>query len=203
MFRQAIARSGLRCAVPRAYIAPPRMIYGAAAGYRSWHGPHCHRGRRSLPGIFFRWAILVAGITTFISYNKANKCAAREHQANEAHRHYPPPPLPTPAPRSVPAPYSDQNSRGVEPVRSSNNIPTTPPQGTSQLDAFNPVTREIDWQSPSLNGMPEGPCGEDFKAAFSCFVYSDQVPKGSECVSKFAAMQDCFRLYPDIYRDAR
>ena len=47
--------------------------------------------------------------------------------------------------------------------------------------------------------MADGPCGEDFKAAFSCFVYSEAEPKGVDCVEKFKAMQDCFRLHPDVY----
>lgn len=47
--------------------------------------------------------------------------------------------------------------------------------------------------------MADGPCGEDFKAAFSCFVHSDAEPKGLDCVEKFKAMQDCFRKHPDIY----
>lgn len=50
-----------------------------------------------------------------------------------------------------------------------------------------------------LGGMADGPCGEDFKAAFSCFVYSEAEPKGMDCVEKFKGMQDCFRLHPDIY----
>jgi intermembrane space import and assembly protein 40 len=50
-----------------------------------------------------------------------------------------------------------------------------------------------------LGGMADGPCGEDFKAAFSCFVYSEAEPKGMDCVEKFKAMQDCFRLHPEIY----
>jgi intermembrane space import and assembly protein 40 len=33
--------------------------------------------------------------------------------------------------------------------------------------------------------MAHGPCGEEFKAAFSCFVYSDKEPKGVECIEKF------------------
>jgi hypothetical protein len=47
--------------------------------------------------------------------------------------------------------------------------------------------------------MADGPCGEDFKAAFSCFVYSEAEPKGVDCVEKFKGMQDCFRLHPEIY----
>lgn len=49
--------------------------------------------------------------------------------------------------------------------------------------------------------MAQGPCGEEFKAAFSCFVYSDAEPKGLDCVEKFKGMQDCFRRHPDVYGD--
>jgi intermembrane space import and assembly protein 40 len=33
--------------------------------------------------------------------------------------------------------------------------------------------------------MAHGPCGEEFRAAFSCFVYSNEEPKGVECIDKF------------------
>lgn len=33
--------------------------------------------------------------------------------------------------------------------------------------------------------MAHGPCGEEFKAAFSCFVYSNEEPKGMDCIDKF------------------
>lgn len=51
--------------------------------------------------------------------------------------------------------------------------------------AFNPETGEINWDCPCLGGMAHGPCGEEFKAAFSCFVYSNEEPKGVECIDKF------------------
>ncbi|KAI3485908.1 hypothetical protein L1887_50708 [Cichorium endivia] len=44
-----------------------------------------------------------------------------------------------------------------------------------------PETGEINWDCPCLGGMAHGPCGEQFKAAFSCF--------------------DCFREHPDVYKD--
>ena len=69
----------------------------------------------------------------------------------------------------------------------------------SQQGAFNEETGEINWDCPCLGGMAHGPCGEDFKAAFSCFVYSQEEPKGVDCIDKFKAMQDCFRAHPDIY----
>ncbi|OJD32246.1 mitochondrial intermembrane space import and assembly protein 40 [Diplodia corticola] len=68
-----------------------------------------------------------------------------------------------------------------------------------QQGAFNPETGEINWDCPCLGGMAHGPCGEQFKAAFSCFVYSKEEPKGMDCIDKFKGMQDCFRQYPDIY----
>ncbi|EPQ29851.1 uncharacterized protein PFL1_02524 [Pseudozyma flocculosa PF-1] len=70
-----------------------------------------------------------------------------------------------------------------------------------QQSAYDPETGEINWDCPCLGGMAHGPCGEQFKAAFSCFVYSEEEPKGINCVDKFKAMQDCFREYPEIYKD--
>ncbi|KAI8061084.1 P-loop containing nucleoside triphosphate hydrolase protein [Gongronella butleri] len=67
--------------------------------------------------------------------------------------------------------------------------------------AYDPETGEINWDCPCLGGMAQGPCGEQFKAAFSCFVYSEAEPKGVDCVEKFKAMQDCFREHPDVYGD--
>lgn len=54
-----------------------------------------------------------------------------------------------------------------------------------QEGAFNPETGEINWDCPCLGGMAHGPCGDEFKAAFSCFVYSNEEPKGVECIDKF------------------
>lgn len=55
----------------------------------------------------------------------------------------------------------------------------------SQEGAFNPETGEINWDCPCLGGMAHGPCGEEFKTAFSCFVYSTEEPKGMDCIDKF------------------
>lgn len=54
-----------------------------------------------------------------------------------------------------------------------------------QQGAFNPETGEINWDCPCLGGMATGPCGEEFKAAFSCFVFSEEEPKGMDCIDKF------------------
>lgn len=68
-----------------------------------------------------------------------------------------------------------------------------------QQGAFNPETGEINWDCPCLGGMAHGPCGDEFKEAFSCFIYSKEEPKGVECIEKFKGMQDCFRQHPEMY----
>ncbi|KAM9798676.1 mitochondrial intermembrane space import and assembly protein 40-like [Syngnathus typhle] len=58
---------------------------------------------------------------------------------------------------------------------------------------------EINWSCPCLGGMASGPCGTEFKEAFSCFHYSKEELKGSECLDQFRAMQECMQLYPELY----
>lgn len=58
---------------------------------------------------------------------------------------------------------------------------------------------EINWNCPCLGGMASGPCGSQFKEAFSCFHYSKEEVKGSECIEQFRGMQDCMQRYPDLY----
>ena len=70
-----------------------------------------------------------------------------------------------------------------------------------EQSAYDPSTGEINWDCPCLGGMAHGPCGEQFKDAFSCFVYSEEEPKGIDCVEKFKLMQDCFRKYPEHYKE--
>ncbi|KAF9153141.1 Oxidoreductase [Linnemannia schmuckeri] len=70
-----------------------------------------------------------------------------------------------------------------------------------QSAAFNPETGEINWDCPCLGGMAQPPCGDAFKEAFSCFVFSTSEPKGYDCVEKFQAMQECFRAHPEVYAD--
>lgn len=47
--------------------------------------------------------------------------------------------------------------------------------------------------------MASGPCGFEFREAFSCFHYSKADPKGSDCVEKFGQMQECMNKYPNLY----
>lgn len=70
-----------------------------------------------------------------------------------------------------------------------------------QKGAYDPETGEINWDCPCLGGMAHGPCGEEFKEAFSCFVYSETDPKGIDCIKKFENMRSCFKRHPEHYKD--
>lgn len=57
----------------------------------------------------------------------------------------------------------------------------------------------INWNCPCLGGMATGPCGIEFREAFSCFHYSKAEPKGRECLENFSKMQECMKQYPILY----
>ncbi len=73
---------------------------------------------------------------------------------------------------------AEEGERGVEGLDEAE-------EDGGQQGAFNPETGEINWDCPCLGGMAHGTCGEEFRAAFSCFVYSKEEPKGVECIEKF------------------
>jgi len=58
---------------------------------------------------------------------------------------------------------------------------------------------DINWNCPCLGGMATGPCGIQFREAFSCFHYSKEEPKGSDCFNLFRNMQTCMQKYPTLY----
>ena len=60
---------------------------------------------------------------------------------------------------------------------------------------------DINWNCPCLGGMAVGPCGVEFREAFSCFHYSEAEPKGSDCIEKFAEMQKCMQGYPELFEE--
>ncbi|KAF9904577.1 Oxidoreductase [Linnemannia zychae] len=107
--------------------------------------------------------------------------------------------------------YARQEEEGKDTIIFLEPSPSTTPDSpsstsstsdpSSQSAAFNPETGEINWDCPCLGGMAKPPCGDAFKEAFSCFVFSTEEPKGIECVEKFKAMQDCFRAHPENYAD--
>ena len=57
----------------------------------------------------------------------------------------------------------------------------------------------INWNCPCLGGMATGPCGPEFREAFSCFHYSEADPKGSDCYEQFRTMQECMAQHPSLY----
>lgn len=59
---------------------------------------------------------------------------------------------------------------------------------------------EINWNCPCLGGMATGPCGVEFREAFSCFHYSEAETKGADCYEAFKTMQDCMAEYPTVYK---
>jgi intermembrane space import and assembly protein 40 len=59
------------------------------------------------------------------------------------------------------------------------------PEDKGQQGAFNPETGEFNWDCSCLGGMAHGPCGEEFKSAFSCFMLSNDEPKGMNCIDHF------------------
>ncbi|RAK94936.1 coiled-coil-helix-coiled-coil-helix domain-containing protein [Aspergillus ibericus CBS 121593] len=107
-------------------------------------------------------------------------------------------PTPAPAPAPVPAPAAPQQD-AQPPSDAALMSPEELEAEAGQEGAFNPETGEINWDCPCLGGMAHGPCGEEFKAAFSCFVYSSEEPKGIDCIDKFQGMQNCFRQHPEVY----
>lgn len=58
---------------------------------------------------------------------------------------------------------------------------------------------DINFNCPCLGGMASGPCAFEFREAFSCFHYSTNETKGSECVDKFIEMQNCMSKFPVLY----
>ncbi|QSS61260.1 intermembrane space import and assembly protein [Histoplasma capsulatum] len=106
-----------------------------------------------------------------------------------------PPSTPPKSETTTPPPPSSTEKPDLAPTTE---IETAPSEAQSKLltpgeleeeadseGAFNPETGEINWDCPCLGGMAHGPCGEEFRAAFSCFVYSTEEPKGMNCIDKF------------------
>jgi len=84
-----------------------------------------------------------------------------------------------------PPPQGEGSAAAVATPEDAEKTPEELEQEAGQQGAFNPETGEINWDCPCLGGMAHGPCGEEFKAAFSCFVYSTEEVKGMDCVDKF------------------
>lgn len=100
---------------------------------------------------------------------------------------------------------TEENGKDVIVFLTQQDEPSSPspareePAESTQAEAYNEETGEINWDCPCLGGMVKPPCGDRFKEAFSCFVHSKEEPKGADCVEQFRAMQECFKEHPDIY----
>jgi mitochondrial intermembrane space import and assembly protein 40 len=108
---------------------------------------------------------------------------------------------PTQSSETLSSSYSDTSETQTDHVDEKDGMPSD--EEASSPSAFDPVTGKINWDCPCLGGMAYGPCGMQFREAFSCFVFSEQEPKGIDCVEKFKAMQDCFRENPDVYGEGK
>lgn len=58
---------------------------------------------------------------------------------------------------------------------------------------------DINWNCPCIGGTASGPCGFEFREAFSCFHYSKSETKGSECADKFTSLNACMSEFPTLY----
>ncbi|KAM0753327.1 hypothetical protein T439DRAFT_323960 [Meredithblackwellia eburnea MCA 4105] len=175
MIPRTAARTLLRTARPSSAMVIPSS---SRVGFRFAHGYSNYKAQ-SQSGISFSVVAMAALIGwSGIIFSIAGRKSDKQHHHAAAEK--PKAPSPVESEKSEPAPAEDSR------------------EAASQA-AFNPETGEINWDCPCLGGMADGPCGEEFKAAFSCFVYSEDEPKGVDCVDKFRGMQECFRRYPEIY----
>ncbi len=117
-----------------------------------------------------------------------------EEKRRQAAAAAPPPPPPKPAKAVAantetatdePKPSETEAAPAATAIELEPGSPEALAQEATQQGAFDPETGEINWDCPCLGGMADGPCGEEFKAAFSCFVYSKEEPKGMDCIEKF------------------
>lgn len=97
-----------------------------------------------------------------------------------------PPPAQEPKSKeSKPASADAASESAAAPEAAPAGSPADLEEEAGQQGAFDPETGEINWDCPCLGGMAHGPCGEEFKEAFSCFVHSTEEPKGMDCIEKF------------------
>lgn len=100
-------------------------------------------------------------------------------------------PVPKPASEPATTPASEPPAEpSAELAMPEAGSPAALEEEAGQQGAFDPETGEINWDCPCLGGMAHGPCGEEFKAAFSCFIYSKEEPKGMDCIDKFSYVME-------------
>jgi len=147
----------------------------------------------TLAGTYLAWSSTFAA--PIIALDSAEGFPSTEKSVSNL-----PPPSVVISPEPLAARSLENESDTTSPTPDATN-PSPEEQAADPGGAFNPATGEINWDCPCLGGMAHGPCGPQFREAFSCFIFSDEEPKGINCVDKFQAMQNCFRQHPEIYGD--
>ncbi|WOO83591.1 Mitochondrial intermembrane space import and assembly protein 40 [Vanrija pseudolonga] len=195
-FARSVARPALRAAAPRVAARAPRA--------RQFHQQNRdHEGGAQL-ALVAGAALIVGSAGYIVAQLRKSQVHPSEPKENDEEEDEEEVILESAESEGLPAQAlidfersSASDEAAAAPAAAPAGIPD-PSQAASE-GAFNEETGEINWDCPCLGGMATGPCGEEFKAAFSCFVYSEEEPKGIDCVEKFKAMQDCFREHPDVY----
>lgn len=54
---------------------------------------------------------------------------------------------------------------------------------------------------PCVDELKQGPCGEHFERAFTCFAKSNEEEKGSDCVRAFQSFQFCMAEHPEAFEN--
>ncbi|KAI1005037.1 hypothetical protein K3495_g3181 [Podosphaera aphanis] len=199
-------RPALRASSPRIF-PPPRLPRTAS---RRFLRPATHAKKSwKWKSTVLRWGLAIGAVY----YYNTSAWFASELQATVPHGAESTSQIDASPQPTIDAIIEEKRKRKADdaPASQTRETSTEPPQeipdddGEAATDdedraaAFNPETGEINWDCPCLGGMAHGPCGEEFKAAFSCFVHSKEEPKGVECIDRFSTMQTCFRKHPDIY----
>lgn len=45
--------------------------------------------------------------------------------------------------------------------------------------------------------LKDGPCGQTFVGAFSCYIKSTHEEKGMDCLDQFKEFQECLKQHPE------
>ena len=61
---------------------------------------------------------------------------------------------------------------------------------------------EINWDCPCLGNLPNGPCGPNFREAFSCWVENKDNEEGfaEHCFENFSKWEKCLSEHREIYK---
>ncbi|CAK4032654.1 Hypothetical predicted protein [Lecanosticta acicola] len=199
MFRPAIRAATTARSIPKAQRIGRRFASTAASKSGTWRGAALRWGAAGAIVYYYntanvfaeepQYAVHTAPETPHESetYRTVDSTAEQRRARARSTQTQRQPESPTTTEASISAPPA--SAEGPEALE----------EEAEQQGAFNEETGEINWDCPCLGGMAHGPCGEQFRAAFSCFVYSKEEPKGVECIEHFKTMQNCFREHPEIY----